>query len=338
MATLSLLAAAFALSFVLTGALRWYALKVRLLDIPNQRSSHAVPVPRGGGLSVVLVFVAGLLVFAVRQDTPFSLLAGLLVPLILVAAVGWLDDHRSIPAPGRLLVHFLAAGLALFLLPGLPALPLGPGQVISAPWGYPLLMLGLVWAVNLHNFMDGIDGIASVETICVAAGAAVILWLNAKSPAPVLPLLLLAAATAGFLAWNWPPAKIFMGDACSGFLGLAIGLFALITTAGDGINLWSWLILYGVFAVDATCTLVRRFLRREKLHEAHRSHAYQILARRWRSHRKVTCLVLAINIFWLFPLAVVSSRCPEWAVLCAAVALAPLVFWVIRVGAGTTDE
>ncbi|MHB1348518.1 MAG: MraY family glycosyltransferase [Desulfobulbaceae bacterium] len=338
MATLSLLAASFVLSFGLTGALRWYALKAHLLDIPNRRSSHAVPVPRGGGLAVVLVFTAGLLVSAAWQETSLSLLAGLLAPLIMVAAVGWLDDHRSIPALVRLLVHVLAAGLALFFLPDLPPLPLGPGQILPALWGYPLVLLALAWAINLHNFMDGIDGIASVEAMCVAGGAAVILWLDAERTAPVFPLLLLAAATAGFLVWNWPPARIFMGDAGSGFLGLAIGLFALITSAGDGINLWSWLILYGFFAVDATCTLVRRFLRREKLHEAHRSHAYQILARRWRSHRKVTCLVLAINIFWLFPLAVVSSRCPEWAAALAAAALAPLVFWVIRVGAGTTDE
>lgn len=330
-------AGAFGAALVLTGLLRRYALRVRLLDIPNPRSSHSIPTPRGGGLAVVLIFVLGVCLLAWENSVPASLLPLVLQPCVLVATVGWLDDHRSLPAPVRLLVHLLAAGLALLLLPGLPVLPLFYEQIPLAAWSYPFLLIGLVWVVNLNNFMDGIDGIASVEAISVTAGAAVILWLNGGAVSLVLLLVLLAAAVSGFLAWNWPPAKIFMGDACSGFLGMAIGVFAFIASARGGINLWSWLILYGVFAVDATYTLLRRFVGGEKLHEAHRSHAYQILARRWQSHLKVTLLVLAVNICWLFPLAVVSSRCPEWAVVCVMVALAPLILGVIRVGAGTNQ-
>ncbi|HBI15687.1 MAG TPA: glycosyl transferase [Desulfobulbaceae bacterium] len=333
-----ILAGAFGAVVLLTGLLRQYALRVRLLDIPNPRSSHSIPTPRGGGLAVVLVFVLGACLLARGNSVPASLLPLVLLPCILVATVGWLDDHSSLPARVRLLVHLLAAGLALFLLPSLPALPLWHGQLPLAAWSYPLILLGLVWLVNLNNFMDGIDGIASVEAISVTLGAAAILWLNGGGGTQALLLALLAATVAGFLAWNCPPAKIFMGDACSGFLGMAIGVFALATSVEGGINLWSWLILYGVFAVDATCTLLRRFWRGEKLHEAHRSHAYQILARRWQSHRKVTGLVLGVNICWLFPLAVVSSRWPEWSLLCAALALAPLLLGVIRAGAGTTNQ
>jgi Fuc2NAc and GlcNAc transferase len=337
MVVFMILGAAFVLSLLLTGLLRSYALKMRLLDIPNRRSSHTVPTPRGGGLAVVLVFVAGAAALAWHQDIPPSHLFPLLLPTLLVAAIGWLDDHYSIPATVRLLVHLLAAGLALVLLPGLPDLPLLQGQVPLAAWSYPVVLIGLVWVVNLNNFMDGIDGIASVEALFVAAGAAAILRLNGGAGSFLVLLVLLGAAVAGFLVWNWPPAKIFMGDVGSGFLGMAIGLLALVTSARGGINLWTWLILYGFFAVDATCTLVRRFLRREKVFEAHRGHAYQILARRWQSHRKVTGLVLAINICWLFPLAVVSSRCPDWAAPCAALALCPLILGAIRTGAGTTD-
>ena len=333
-----IIVAAFVLSLVLTGGLRRYALKRRLLDIPNQRSSHSVPVPRGGGLAVVLAFVAGALALAWQQGVPLSSLAALLLPCLLVAAVGWLDDHWSLSAAGRLPVHLLAAGLALYLLPGM----LGPllifGQVIPAALSYSVLLLGLVWVVNLNNFMDGIDGLASLEAISVAAGAAAILWLNGGDGFSLILLLLLAVAVAGFLAWNWPPARIFMGDAGSGFLGMAIGCFALATSVRGGITLWSWLILYGVFVVDATWTLLRRVVRGERFYEAHRSHAYQILARRWRSHLKVTLLVLSINICWLFPLAVVSSRCPGWAVACTVLAAAPLVLGVIRLGAGTTGQ
>lgn len=333
-----ILAGAFGAALILTGLLRRYALRVRLLDIPNPRSSHTIPTPRGGGLAVVLIFVVGACLLAWRQSVPPSLLPLVLLPCVLVATVGWLDDHYSLPALVRLLVHLLAGGVTLFLLPGLPQLPLFHGQISLAAWSYPVLLVGLVWVVNLNNFMDGIDGIASVEAISVTAGAAVILWLNGGELSLISLLLLLAAAVAGFLAWNWPPAKIFMGDACSGFLGMAVGVFALVTSAGGGINLWTWLILYGVFAVDATYTLLRRFVRGQKLHEAHRSHAYQILARRGQSHLKVTALVLAVNICWLFPLAVVSSRCPEWSLVCAALALAPLVAGVIHVGAGSTDQ
>ncbi|MHB8808916.1 MAG: MraY family glycosyltransferase [Desulfobulbaceae bacterium] len=338
MTILWILAGAFAASLVLTGLLRRYALRVRLLDIPNPRSSHTNPTPRGGGLAVVLIFVLGAGLLAREDSVPLSLLPLVLLPCVLVAVVGWLDDHSSLPARVRLLVHLLAAGLVLFLLPGLPALPFFHWQMPLAVWWCPVILIGLVWAVNLNNFMDGIDGIASVEAISVTLGGALILWLNGGAVAFIFLLVLLAVAVAGFLVWNWPPAKIFMGDACSGFLGMAIGLFALVTSARGGINLWTWLILYGVFAVDATYTLLRRFARGEKLREAHRSHAYQILARRWQSHLKVTALVLAVNICWLFPLAVVSSRCPEWSWACALLALAPLILGEVRVGAGTTDK
>lgn len=335
MLLVSILATAFVLALLLTGLLRNYALRVRMLDIPNQRSSHNAPVPRGGGVAVVVASVAGTLALAWVWDAAREVLLPLLIPCLLVAGVGWLDDHRPLPARIRLAVHLVAAGLALILLPSLPPMPVFSRVFPLSSWGLPLLLLGLAWAVNLNNFMDGIDGIASVEAITVACGAAAILrWNGDPTVLPEL-LLLLAAAVAGFLAWNWPPARIFMGDACSGFLGMAIGVFALATSAGGSINLWSWLILYGVFAVDATCTLCRRFLRGEKLHLAHRSHAYQILSRRWQSHRRVTLLVLAVNICWLFPLAVVSSRHPEWAAICALVALAPLVFGVLGAGAGT---
>jgi len=178
---------------------------------------------------------------------------------------------------------------------------------------------------------------ASMEAMCVAGGAAAIIWMNGGGPFMMYLLLVLAAAVSGFLVWNWPPAKIFMGDACSGFLGLTLGLLALVTVSGDAINLWSWIILYGVFVVDATYTLFSRVFRGERFYEAHRSHAYQILARRFKSHKKVTLGVLAVNMFWLFPLAVVSSRHPQFAFPCFIAALTPLLLITVKTGAGRTD-
>jgi Fuc2NAc and GlcNAc transferase len=257
---------------------------------------------------------------------------------ILIAAAGWLDDRCSLSAGVRLPIHLLAAGIGLYFLHDLPALNLYGWEVdVSGWWGYLPLLVALAWCVNLNNFMDGIDSIASAEAICVAGGAALILVLNGGNPGLVRVLVLLVAVTVGFLYWNRPPARMFMGDAGSGFLGLAIGLLALETSAGGGVNLWTWLILYGLFMVDATFTLLRRIIRKERFFAAHRSHAYQILSRRWGSHGKVTMAVVIINICWLFPMAVVSSRYPGYGMPVAAAALLPLILLAARIGAGTTN-
>jgi len=121
-------------------------------------------------------------------------------------------------------------------------------------------------------------------------------------------LICLGVSSIGFLLWNWPAAKIFMGDVGSGFLGFVLCVLMLATSQGKGISLWTWLILFGLFLVDATVTLMRRMIQREKWYSAHRSHAYQWLARQWGSHTRVTLLALAINVFWLLPIAYLSIR------------------------------
>jgi Fuc2NAc and GlcNAc transferase len=191
--------------------------------------------------------------------------------------------------------------------------------------------------INLFNFMDGIDAIASVETITVSIAAAIIL-LGAGNASFTYVLLALAAATTGFLIWNWPPAKIFMGDGGSSYIGFALAAVAIATSHGGGINLWSWLILFAVFVVDATVTLVVRMLRRERWHEAHRTHAYQHAARGLGSHLPVSLSTGAINLFWLLPLAWLASKRPDSAWWLAIVAILPLVFAVIRLRAGYPEE
>ena len=146
----------------------------------------------------------------------------------------------------------------------------------------------------------------------------------------------LAFCVAGFLVWNWPPAKVFMGDACSGFLGFTLGLLAIITSLEPVINVWSWLILFGVFVVDATTTLITRVARGEKWYEAHRSHAYQILSRHFHSHRKVSVGVMIINVLWLLPMGFLAAIFPFWGLLICCVALLPLLILAVRVGAGTS--
>ena len=261
-------------TWLMTAALRRYALSRSLLDIPNARSSHTLPTPRGGGVAFVVAFMVGVLVLGWAGYVAPSVLVGILGAGGLVAVIGFMDDHGHIAARWRLLGHFAAAAWGLAWLGGLPPISVF-GWPLHALWlAAPLGLLYLVWLLNLYNFMDGIDGIASIEAICVCLGGTVLFWLAGAPGAAWLPLLL-AATVTGFLIWNFPPARIFMGDAGSGFLGIVLGLLAIVAGWIDPLLFWGWLILLGVFVVDATFTLARRLLRGERVYEAHRSHAYQ---------------------------------------------------------------
>ena len=225
-----------------------------------------------------------------------------------MAAVGFRDDHGHIAARWRLLAHFSAAGWSLFWINGAPPLDVSGGAIDLGWLGIGLCALYLVWLLNLYNFMDGIDGIAGVEAVTVSVCAGVLgLWALPASPVTMAPIalgaFLLAAAALGFLVWNLPPARIFMGDAGSGFLGLTLGVLSLLSAWQAPVLFWCWVILLGVFVVDATVTLLRRLVRRKKLYEAHRSHAYQFASRKLGTHKPVTVAVAMINFLWLFPLA-----------------------------------
>lgn len=325
-------------SFLLTGVLRHYAIARSLMDIPNNRSSHQAPTPRGGGLAIVVTFLIGILtagyIGVLEQVVVWAFVGG----GIAVASIGFLDDHRPVRASHRLMAHIAAFGWTLWCLGGLPPVDFGLGAVDLGWFGTGLELLFLVWFLNLYNFMDGIDGIAGLEAIAIAASAALLLNTRGATPDAVTVLYLLIAATAGFLIWNWPPARIFMGDVGSGFLGFVLGSLAVFTVARGFLTVWAWLILYGVFFVDATATLFRRIGRRDRLDEAHRSHAYQRLARYWGAHRPVTLLVLAVNVLWLLPLAWAAVYRQSLGGVLTALAWAPLSYAAWRLGAGVPGE
>ena len=286
----------------LTWILRRYALARSLMDIPNARSSHSVATPRGGGVAIVLSFLVAVPFFAATSSHSWDMVWAILGAGGGTAILGFLDDKGHIAARWRLLGHFCAAAWVLFWLGGLPAISI-LGITLDLGWfGYVVAALYLVWMLNLYNFMDGIDGIASVEAICVCVGACLIYWYGGFDNLIWAPLLL-AMAVAGFLFWNFPPASIFMGDAGSGFLGIILAVLSLQAAWAAPHLLWAWLILLGVFIVDATLTLARRLLRGDKVYEAHRSHAYQFASREIGRHLPVTMVVGAINLFWLLPIA-----------------------------------
>jgi Fuc2NAc and GlcNAc transferase len=316
-----------------TGAVRRMAQAHGLLDVPNERSSHSAVVPRGGGAAIVVTTTLGLSVLLWLKAVDIQLYLALAIGGGAVAAVGFLDDRHSLSARWRLAVHVLAALWAVYLVGGLGAEHVRGGLIYPGWVGTGLAVLGVVWVVNLFNFMDGIDGLAGSEALFVAAAGALLASAGGASGIASAAWIF-AWVCAGFLAWNWPPARVFLGDVGSGYLGYVVIVLALAHAAARPGAIWVWFILGALFFVDSTLTLLRRLLRGDRVHEAHRQHAYQRLSRRWGSHRNVTLLAVAINLVWLFPLAYLALQRPCDGVWLAAMAVLPLLLGSVWLGAG----
>jgi Fuc2NAc and GlcNAc transferase len=327
---------------VVSAALTWWVRRVALhkgiIDRPNARSSHSMPVPRGGGLAIVVLTSLAIAAAAATGAVDNALALALLAGGIPIAWIGFKDDRRPVPVAARLSIHATSAIWVMYILGGLPAMQVGDRIVDLGLAGDVLGVIAIVWAVNLFNFMDGIDGIAASEAIFIAlSGGALCVLGTAPMSVPIAGAAL-AATSAGFLLWNWPPAKIFMGDVGSGYLGYVIAVLALAAAREHPAAIFAWLILGAVFFVDATVTLVRRLIRGKRAYEAHCSHAYQILARRWGSHRRVTLTVLLVNLSVLWPGAWLAIRNPSWAGVIAVVVLMALGIAVAAIGAGMGED
>ena len=325
------------LSWWLTGALRRYALRKNLIDTPNARSSHEVPTPRGGGLSFVVAFVLASTVYWALGHLGTAPFAAVVGGGAAVAALGWWDDHADLSRRLRLVFQFAAAGWALAWLGGVPTIPVGPWTIDAGYVPAVVALVAIVWLINLYNFMDGIDAIAGLQAVAVASGAALILASNGAY-AHATWSVILASTVAGFLVWNWPPARIFMGDAGSAFLGFVLVAMALGTAHAEAISVWSWIILLGVFLVDATVTLLTRMIRRERWFDAHREHAYQHAARAMGSHRPVSLGVAAIDLLWLLPFAWLADTYETSAWWITLAAYAPLIAASVWLRAGRPDS
>ncbi|MBL4820105.1 MAG: glycosyltransferase family 4 protein [Gammaproteobacteria bacterium] len=328
----SLLVFALVCAAAMTWVVRQIALRNRLLDIPVDRSAHRTPTPVGGGVAIVIPFylMAGYY-FGQGLIPPNEFIA--LLSGIAVAAVGLADDVTQLSIRWRLPVQFAAAIWAVWWLGDVSVIPIIGWNLAFPPLLYILTVLALVWLLNLYNFMDGIDGLASTEASFVTLMTCLIV-LNSSDQVVTLLSALLCAATIGFLLWNWPPARIFLGDTGSSFLGYCLGLLALFSMQHGSMNLWAWLLLLGFFVVDATYTLIQRIRDGRRWYVGHDTHAYQHAAKRFKSHRKVTLGILLINLLWLAPLAWLANLFPPLGLLITVVGLAPLVFLVKYFGAG----
>lgn len=307
---------------------RTVARSERLLDVPGPRSSHARPTPRGGGLGIVLVGLGVIAALAYVGVWPVSWLLSA-SGFVLIAAIGILDDIRHRPVLLRLLVH--VAAVSMLVVP------------VALGWHAPdtrmlvviFAVVALVWSINLHNFMDGIDGLLALQAIWCGVVYAVAFAIAAQ-PGPALFALLLAAAAAGFLPVNWPRAKVFLGDGASGYIGLAIGWLAMYGAFRGIIPVPETLIVASAFLVDSGATLLSRMARGEKFWQAHREHLYQHLVHGGRSHARVGGWYMLWNLLVALPALVVArelgTSMGRWiiAVMVLAVALA---VWAVAIRA-----
>lgn len=307
-------------SMLLTWAVLLYLRRKAILDMPNHRSSHVVPTPRGGGLAVT-----PLLIVMVGVVFLWSGNAGLQQWLMLIAAVGlgtlsWLDDRHNLSPAIRFACQFMAVIVGIFAIDG-PVL-----QGLVPMWlDRILVVLAWVWFLNLFNFMDGIDGITGVEAGSIGLGI-FILALLAPLPEFVdlgyIGLGVLSIMT-GFLIWNWHPAKLFLGDVGSVPLGFVLG-WLLLELAARG----AWmpaLILPSYYLLDATFTLIKRGLRGEKVWQAHREHFYQQATRRGMSHARVSVLIALANLALIIVIFVPMDIAVWLRLILAAMILALLV-------------
>lgn len=295
--------AAAILSWLLASRVRLYALD-KLLDIPNERSSHSSPTPRGGGLAIAVTTIGGIILAAMWKWIDWDLAIALSGGGAMIAAVGWIDDHKDLPALTRFAVQFFSAFWAMFWLGGLNSLSVGFAELHLGFIGSILGVIGIVWAINLYNFVDGIDGLAAGEAISTGVIGGLLL-LKTGNTGLAMVAFLIAAANAGFLPLNWAPAKLFMGDVGSGLLGYLFAVLAIASENVAAVPLLLWVLLLGAFVFDATVTLCRRIAHGERWYHAHHSHAYQRMVQAGKSHATVSSMILAINVV-LAALAIVA--------------------------------
>lgn len=299
---------------------RKFAINRNIVANPNFRTLHVNPIPAGGGIIFSMVFVMGLTyLWSLNQlsNTMFLLLA---IGGGVAALFGFLDDLKDIRAKRKLAAHILLSVWTVFLLEN--------DTLFYFEWLPSLIsilatLLFLVWMMNAYNFMDGIDGMAVSGAVFVSATIiGVLLWTRPESEFIMVMALLLASSSA-FMLFNWPQASIFMGDAGSVFLGYLFGSLILVTVMVGDLSIWTWLVVFGYFFADTTVTQLMRVLLVKKWYLAHRSHAYQNLARISGSHLKVTGGVVLYNLIWILPLTFWSAIIPETALYAVLLSVSP---------------
>jgi len=312
----------FVLAFLSSIAFCWlylsYARRKHWLDSPNERSSHTDSTPHGGGLAIFLAFGLSLVLHAMWAPTFDASLVPLVLAALLLVIIGWIDDLKALSVVLRFILYsVLCVAVVAWIIAGV--------EPISKIWMLPCAAVFLLWFMNLYNFMDGIDGLAATQCFLASACVALLVFVKAGSGTYVVICLLLAVSHLGFLLFNWPPARLFMGDAGSVPTGFLLGALAMYGQVHDVLPLACWLILLAAFITDASWTLLARLFTGQPVTQPHRLHFYQRLSRHWGSHVSVDMLLLALNAFWLFPLAWAVSVWPQHQFILVILAYIPLL-------------
>ena len=275
------------LSFFLTFFIKNYAIKKSLVATVNERSSHTTPIPHGGGIAIAITWFIGLVYLKLTSQIDEILFNTLLVGII-ISFISLLDDIYELSANLRFIIQSVVTILTLYFLGGFNSLDLGflviENQFVTNIFAFFMI----IWFINLYNFLDGINGYAGSEAVFL--GLAGLLIFGGSH------FIILTVAVLGFLFWNYNKAKIFMGDVGSTLLGFNIAIFTIYYSNQESSYFWIWITLFSLFWFDATYTLIRRKLNKERLFQAHKKHAYQRLTQAGWSHFKVTNYSIIVNI------------------------------------------
>ena len=322
---------AFVLSFLGVYFLKKSALRLKIVAIPNERSLHNKVTPRGGGIIIAIVFLAFLLVFYITRQIMVAEFLVLFGGGLIMAVTGFLDDILELKASIRFIIQFFAVGWGLYWIGGIPSTVFFERLPVLYAIANAVAVVALVWFINSFNFIDGIDGLAtSGATFFSLSIGGYFLWQGIEPYGSLL--IVLAASSLAFLCFNWPPAKMFLGDAGSNFFGYLFGAMVLITVKNGNLSIWTWLIILAYLITDTTTTTFLRLCLVKGWYHTHRSHAYQNLARVLDNHKFVTCLITGINVFYLLPLAYLSIQYQQYAWLAFAASVIPILGFVLKYG------
>ena len=322
---------AFLVSFLGIYLLKKYALQLNLVAIPNERSLHNKVIPRGGGVIIAIIFLAFNLVFYISGQMKTAEFLALFGGGLIMSVTGFLDDILELKASIRFLIQFLAVGWGLYWVGGITSIAFFEGLSGLYVIANGIAVVVLVWFINAFNFMDGFDGMAtSGATFFSLSVGGYFLWQGIEPYGSLL--IILAACSLAFLYFNWPPAKMFLGDSGSTFFGYFFGVILIITVKNSSLSIWTWLIILAYFITDTTTTTFLRLCLVKRWYHPHRSHAYQNLARVLDNHKFVTSLITGINVFYLLPLAYLSIEYQQYGWLGFLASVIPIFVFVLRYG------
>jgi Fuc2NAc and GlcNAc transferase len=302
-----------------------FALKKEILAIPGNRTLHQNRTPRGGGIVFSLLFVLGASILFMLNKINFEAFMVFGIGGFVATIFGFLDDLIDISEGYKLGMQCLLAIWVIYWIDPTILIEWIPSWISLF-----IIVFLLVWMINLYNFMDGIDGIAISGALFISILASFLSWISGGIELSIL-LVLLASSSIGFILYNWPPARIFMGDSGSIFLGYFFGALVLKSIMNNDISFWVWVILFSYFLVDTSVTLLLRIVIVKK-YLPHRSHAYQNLARIWNNHLKVTGLIILYHFLWILPLSVWATFNPNFEIIAAFLATCPVMFLTVKYG------